>query len=342
MKRKRDEAKHRRDKKIARKKKDRKKEAREKREVVILQDSEAGTLRDKQKILGIEQRLFHKDDKRTSNAIWDHAFEKFTKKRKKKRKKKLSGNWSGSSSDSESASSGHDGGANQSFSLSSQNSESGFKVDMRGDYNNVLYESLYRLDIPSYRRCAHNTVLLGLEAHWKVVRDVLKTRGAGEPVITGKEDRRFKRTKRYFSRHRVLQERDASVRKYVLREDETQTDDSQAEFIPAIAPSSQVRSLSSCLSNDAAQSEVNLMRICHSAHTKYLQVSDEPTNSNLSGHSPEEVLLQKTREFNVQLRENPHDIPLWFRFVEFQDETFRKVKCKHCTFFMSEIASKAN
>ena len=33
----------------------------------------------------------------------------------------------------------------------------------------------------------------------------------------------------------------------------------------------------------------------------------------------EEHLREETRRFNVMLRERPADVPLWFRFVEFQD-----------------------
>ena len=39
------------------------------------------------------------------------------------------------------------------------------------------------------------------------------------------------------------------------------------------------------------------------------------------GQTYEEYLLEKTREFNIQTRERPHDADLWFRFVDFQDET---------------------
>jgi hypothetical protein len=38
------------------------------------------------------------------------------------------------------------------------------------------------------------------------------------------------------------------------------------------------------------------------------------------GQTFSEYIAQRTREFNVATREHPHDINLWFKFVEFQDE----------------------
>lgn len=34
----------------------------------------------------------------------------------------------------------------------------------------------------------------------------------------------------------------------------------------------------------------------------------------------EEHIRERTKSFNIQLRTNPHDIGLWFKFLDFQEE----------------------
>ena len=41
--------------------------------------------------------------------------------------------------------------------------------------------------------------------------------------------------------------------------------------------------------------------------------------------TPEQVLMRRTREFNVALRESPHRLQLWLDYAEFQEEVVRWV-----------------
>lgn len=252
-------------------------------EDTLVEDKDWGTTKDKAKILGIEKQMFDKSDKRKSQALWDEALSTLQKKKQKKLD-------SGSDTDSSDSDSEREDVVFQPAPVNTS-----FVHDVKGDYNNVLYETLYRLDVPSYKRTQHSSCLLGLQAHWKVSRDVLKVRGPGQPFLTGQDKALFKRTLRYYSRHRVLQQRDAAMRSTVQAKTEDDPYITQSlSFVP--------------LAGDEKK-------------------ETEPAKPM----SIDQVLMDKTREFNVNLRANPHSIALWFRFIEFQDEAnpMRKANPAH-------------
>ncbi len=51
----------------------------------------------------------------------------------------------------------------------------------------------------------------------------------------------------------------------------------------------------------------------------------DPDSEADEAETPEQVLMRRTREFNVALRESPHRLQLWLDYAEFQEEVVRWV-----------------
>jgi len=105
--------------------------------------------------------------------------------------------------------------------------EKTFYLDTVGDTNNLLFQELYRLDIPRYRRLHQGSCLLGSTALSAslpppVLREMLRVRGPGQPLpfqsvnallLEQTTELKYRRSGRYYSMKQQIMERDRTVKR---------------------------------------------------------------------------------------------------------------------------------
>jgi len=155
-------------------------------------------------------------------------------------------------------------------------------VDRIGNNDNLLYEQLYRLDVPNYHQI-YDFFLGGEKFPGYLKRMILKDKGAGEVH----NELRQSANHRYFAHKHHLRDRDRSLRRiYINAADQKSHADSSYpdDYLP-------------------------------------LEQEEGRVEWKDSGLTFEERQLERTRDFSASLRKDPHNIQLWFDFIRFQDES---------------------
>lgn len=173
--------------------------------------------------------------------------------------------------------------------------DDGFFFDKKGDQQNLQYQGLYRLHVPSYHRsftpaCPSNNA-----------RCLLSTNLLAKPLLCSS----FQRAERYFAPGNVLKERSKKMQRMLfprrIHGQAEQSTDVVELFIPF----------------GGFEDSSVLVREGFFYWIYMLWCSKE---KGLLVESVEESVLRKIREFNIQLRNNPYDLALWMQFACYQDE----------------------
>ncbi|KAL8153533.1 hypothetical protein V2J09_011293 [Rumex salicifolius] len=160
-----------------------------------------------------------------------------------------------------------------------------YYVDSRGDPDNLVFGSLYRLDVPRYK--LYNS-LQKVEGHDRTYsRSYRKGLFFVEESDVNSLDSQLKSCGRYWSAKYSALERHKDMKKVRISSLEKPIDDSTDYFIPLLDRDN---------SNDP---------------------SSEPAEVE---ESWEDEVLRKTKEYNKMTRENPNDVKLWMDFANFQDK----------------------
>ncbi|MFT7801827.1 protein NRDE2 homolog isoform X1 [Arapaima gigas] len=190
-----------------------------------------------------------------------------------------------------------------------------FCIDKKSDAANWEYKSLYRGDIPRYKRKGNSS--LGLDPKTQAV--------SWTDAKTSGKKRGDRTLERYFSRggrqllsatghlvvpgSRGLGPNPKAVRFIPVPqclEEEGSTDTPQAPSV--VDPLGVYDSSTSLWLQGKGQQETDLQKQGGSAVTPG------------TGGSSTALLAPRVEDFNRRLRENPSDIPTWLNFVHFQDE----------------------
>ncbi|KAM4853765.1 nuclear exosome regulator NRDE2 isoform 2-T2 [Thomomys bottae] len=179
-----------------------------------------------------------------------------------------------------------------------------FRVDKKPDPANWEYKSLYRGDIPRYKRKGDSC--LGLNPK----KQCISWEGA-----SASKKHLHRVPERYFTKKSVGLLRVDGV---AVSCDAEPPSSQPALFIP-------LKDL-----EDAAApvtSWLNPLGIYDTSTTQWLQGHGPPEQEAKQPDSQVDrenaVLKAKVEDFNRRVRENPHDIELWLAFVAFQDEAMR-------------------
>jgi hypothetical protein len=167
-----------------------------------------------------------------------------------------------------------------------------FSSDRRGDPNNAVFEALHKQDMPAYRRFREGGVLLGSDKAAPILRELLQRKRAGVSV---RDQTRYVRHDRYFAEKSVLRERDRQLQRVRRLRKDLQLPPDPSGFVPFALPP-------------------------HVAEVVAASVKDQ---------NFEEYQYERTREFNIRTRQEPHNVETWLEFVRFQDESLvlnRKVR----------------
>lgn len=156
-----------------------------------------------------------------------------------------------------------------------------FSIDIRPDPKNIEYQSLYKGDIPAYRRHGGN-FCLGLPT---ATRLLFNDGRSGRQT----DDSSQRRMLRYCHAEVAARESDPSVRRLRLL---------PRPALPAAAGSA------------VAQATQQYIPLSRTAAEKELGVEN--------GENLDEYIKRRTREFNESLRLNPRTADRWLEFVAFQ------------------------
>uniref|UniRef100_A0A8C9VEP1 NRDE-2, necessary for RNA interference, domain containing n=1 Tax=Scleropages formosus TaxID=113540 RepID=A0A8C9VEP1_SCLFO len=190
-----------------------------------------------------------------------------------------------------------------------------FCIDKKADSANWEYKSLYRGDIPRYKRKGNSS--LGLDPATQAV--------TWTDTKTSEKKRGDRTSERYFSRscQQLLNTVDLSV---VTGSRGSGPNLTAVRFIP----------VPQCLEEEGSAdtpqvpSAVNPLGVYDSSTSLWLQGKgrQEPglqkeegsAVTSRGGSSSTALMAARVEDFNRRLRENPSDIPTWLEFVHFQDE----------------------
>ncbi|KAJ4793811.1 Protein NRDE2-like protein [Rhynchospora pubera] len=161
-----------------------------------------------------------------------------------------------------------------------------YYFDAKGDFDNLEFGSLYRMDVARYK-LQNNSGPSGL--HFKFFCGTRPSIHLGEDSDLDGLDRKARSGGRYFSIKYTALERNKGFKHLKLSE----------KKIPFLLPDEYIPLEQSSLhDNDAGSSEE-------------------------AEESWEVEVIKKTREFNRRSREFPHDEKIWLSFAEFQDKIAR-------------------
>ena len=90
-------------------------------------------------------------------------------------------------------------------------SQTQWEIDTRGDADNLVFHSLYKSDVPSFRRCQRGSFLLGSSSMApEVIRPLLRQSTFAEML---QNDVQFKPFDRYYAMKHGLSDRDRTIRR---------------------------------------------------------------------------------------------------------------------------------
>lgn len=212
--------------------------------------------------------------------------------------------------------------------------QSGWVLDARGDINNLVFQCLYRTDIPRYDAPANRAELLGASQVGLLtigdVRALLRPirqqrqHGSGrasssesvairlDRIVTEQEEIHATKHTRYFAHKYVLRERDRTFKRVRVRRAAATPDDELSEGKDFI----------SLYGEDLGSAAASSYSAAASASIA------EPAVPSTDGESFEDHCLALTRTYNAALRIHPHNIKLWLAFIAAQQDVlhpFRRV-----------------
>eukprot|EP00049_Salpingoeca_infusionum_P010404 m.177918 g.177918 ORF g.177918 m.177918 type:complete len:1216 (-) comp14637_c0_seq5:3731-7378(-) len=197
-------------------------------------------------------------------------------------------------------------------------------LDIEGDPGNLRYESVYKKDLPTYRRLGRGNVI-GL--NHKVYFD--DGRGGAKPkfsigprihdpaFIASICDKSVKIIRQPAPPNQAL---DGTIIK-TRRFDSLQRQAAERAYIPLENVGSSKASLT-----QTSDTFVDLSSVSSSIGEKHqsgLEDDDEE-----QGEDKEQYIKRRTAEFNQQLRADSSDVSLWLRYISFQDEAFETSQVK--------------
>ncbi|XP_035689818.1 nuclear exosome regulator NRDE2-like [Branchiostoma floridae] len=199
--------------------------------------------------------------------------------------------------------------------------ESAFRVDKKPDKENLVYGSLYRLQLANYRRFGQSCLGLG------------KREGIRWSEKSGKK-RKIKRghDSRYCSEKEVAKVlHDKVMRVEVVRtsQGKPQSEVQSSHYIPLNRSSEGVKGSSSENKGQPVYTTPTQVHIQGHAWVNETQVKQQEQGHEKQeqmekvGETTEENITRLTAEYNRTLRENPHDVQTWLEFVTFQDRAMQ-------------------
>ena len=171
--------------------------------------------------------------------------------------------------------------------------EKAFRLHKKPDMANRMYNTLYRLDIALYKMRS-NVTCLGLNKHQVIELSEQK----------GKKKRKMETVARYWN-----------IKDFQLPE--------STENISMTLPSA-VEKPDHGINLGDVSSYVSLELPCQDKITKRDSDIGTVQQSAADKDSHESDILQKTRELNKILHDNPQDIQTWLALVDFQEEIVQK------------------
>ena len=171
--------------------------------------------------------------------------------------------------------------------------EKAFRLNKKPDIANRMYNTLYRLDIALYKMRS-NVTCLGLGKHQVIELTEQK----------GKKKKKTKTVERYWD-----------VNDFQAP---SSTENTSMTLASTTGKSGQKINLGD------VRGYVPLELSCQEAMTKDSSLRRNVEESTADKESYESETLQKTRELNKILQNNPQDIQTWLALVDFQEEIVRK------------------
>ncbi|KAL3135501.1 hypothetical protein ABBQ38_005981 [Trebouxia sp. C0009 RCD-2024] len=170
-------------------------------------------------------------------------------------------------------------------------------VDSRGDRNNLVYGGLYRADVAAYHRTDPCGVAKGATHHGgrHFQRFIDPETDAASQATTGSF-----RAPRYYGARQARAERDRGLKRLQL---------GHAQGEPH-----------SKLQKGPAKLALPLPGFIPLAESESQgQTGDDEEEE--PGESQDQYVMRRTKEFNIAVRERPHDLQLWLDYAAFQDGT---------------------
>eukprot|EP00002_Diphylleia_rotans_P025590 TRINITY_DN5063_c0_g1_i6.p1 TRINITY_DN5063_c0_g1~~TRINITY_DN5063_c0_g1_i6.p1 ORF type:complete len:606 (+),score=112.85 TRINITY_DN5063_c0_g1_i6:1288-3105(+) len=171
-----------------------------------------------------------------------------------------------------------------------------FFYDTEGDQNTLVYQSLYRADVPPYIRFGKG--VLGLNPAFTLRQFGLSRTGHKWLIIPNDDNRR--RMPRYCGRTFVKLEKSKSIRRIDLSRNTIQ---------------SKIRIGSASTDYLSLETEVQSKH----GFTSLLEKADEGEEEE-EGETYEVYITRKTKELNQKTREQPKNIDAWIELAKFQEE----------------------
>ncbi|XP_066279089.1 nuclear exosome regulator NRDE2-like [Branchiostoma lanceolatum] len=198
--------------------------------------------------------------------------------------------------------------------------ECAFRVDKKPDKENLVYGSLYRLQLANYRRFGQSCLGLGKR---EGIRWSEKSSKGGKKRKRGYDSR-------YYSEKEVAKVLNNKVtRVEIIRtgKEKPPLEVQSSHYIPLDRLSGGVKGSSLEIKGQPVYTTPTQVYI--QGHTS---VNETPVKQQEQGHvdeeqmegeTSEENITRLTAEYNRTLRENPHDIQAWLDFVAFQDRVMQ-------------------
>ena len=171
--------------------------------------------------------------------------------------------------------------------------EKAFRLHKKPDMANRMYNTLYRLDIALYKMRS-NMTCLGLNKHQVIALTEQK----------GKKKKKTRTVERYWN-----------INDFQVPE--------STQNISLTLPST-IEKLDQKVNLVDVRGYVPLELSCQDEIAKDNSLRRKAEESTGSKDSHESEILQKTRELNKILQDNPQDIQTWLALVDFQEEIVRK------------------
>ncbi|XP_015787276.1 protein NRDE2 homolog [Tetranychus urticae] len=182
--------------------------------------------------------------------------------------------------------------------------EKAFQQDPRPDRNNLAFESVYNLLVPSYDK-----------------KKCFKSKRLRQTLNKAKQ-----RSTRYFDSKMVQDENCEAIT--VTKKDEIFI---LPEYLQISEPAFKV------ISKDSHNLGDSLKDVHDQATALYIKAQDPKKNLHVSSEdefrlsSSQWTVQNKTKEFNEYLRLHPNDIERWFKFLQFQEDSFIWSSSSKCT-----------
>ena len=172
--------------------------------------------------------------------------------------------------------------------------EKAFRLNKKPDLANRMYDTLYRLDIASYK-----------------MRSTVTCLGLSKNQVIAMSEKKGKKKKKLGT---------IASRYWNLKDIEV--DERTEEISTGLPDTIKKPDQGVCLNDDSGFVSLKIPGQHGKATEGHLTSSEEQSNTDTDSRDSE--MLQKTAELNKTVRENPQDIQTWLALVNFQEEIVRK------------------